>query len=143
MSGLSNFESRKGILNCTAEEVYRFVTDVRNFERFVPPKTVTNWSADKESCSFSVPMAGTVKVRLAGKEEYTKVVFNGDALKENDFTLSLVISDKDSSVTEVHVLLAADINPMIKMLASAPVNQFLEMLIKEMEGFHDWKNIRE
>jgi carbon monoxide dehydrogenase subunit G len=143
MSDLSHFESRTGRLNCTAEEVFRFVTDIRNFERFVPRRTVTNWSAEKESCSFSVPMAGKVKVRLAGTQEYSKVMFNGDALKEDDFTLFLDISDKNNSKTEVKVSLAADLNPMIKVMASAPVNQFLEMLVKELEGFSDWSNIRE
>ena len=143
MSDMSHFESRTGILSCTAEEAFRFVTDIRNFERFVPRRTVTNWRAEKESCSFSVPMAGKVKVRLAGSQEYSRVIFNGDALKENDFTLFLDISDKNYSKTEVKVSLAADLNPMIKVMASAPVNQFLEMLIMELEDFSDWKNIRE
>jgi hypothetical protein len=142
MSSLSHYESRTGKLNCTPVEVYRFVTDIRNFERFVPKKTVTSWIAEKESCSFSVPMAGVVKVRLAGSEEYSKVVFKGDALKDNDFTLVLDISDNNES-TEVKISLTAELNPMIKMIASGPVNQFLEMILKEMESFSDWKNIRE
>jgi carbon monoxide dehydrogenase subunit G len=143
MSGLSHFESRTGKLNCTAEEVFRFVTDIRNFERFLPAKTVLNWNSERESCSFSVPVVGTVKVRLISREEFSNVVFRGDALRENDFTLSLDISDRHESVTEVKVSLVADLNPMIKMMASRPVNQFLEMLIQEMEGFSDWNNIIE
>jgi hypothetical protein len=143
MSGLSHFESRKGKINGTSVEVFRFVTDIRNFERFVPEKTVTNWYAEKESCSFSVPMAGTVKVRLAESVEYSKVIFKGDALKDNDFSLSLFIAENNANYTEVTISLDADLNPMIKMLATAPVNQFLEMIVKEMENFSDWKNIRE
>ena len=38
-------------------------------------------------------MLGTVTVRLAEKEKFNKVVFNGDALKKNDFSLTLYISD--------------------------------------------------
>jgi carbon monoxide dehydrogenase subunit G len=143
MSGLSHFESRRSRLKCSAEEVFRFVTDIRNFERFLPEKSVANWTAEKESCSFSVAMAGKVEVRLAKKEEFSKVVFNGDALKENDFTLVLDISENNERQAEVKVTLSADLNPMLKMMASKPIAQFLEMLVKEMEAFSDWNNIRE
>jgi hypothetical protein len=33
-------------------------------------------------------------------------------------------------------------NPLLKMIAADPVKQFLETLIKEMEKFRDWKNIK-
>ena len=62
------FESRTGKLSCTAEEVFDFVTDIRNFEQFIPAATISNWQAEKESCSFSVSMLGTVSFRLAEKE---------------------------------------------------------------------------
>jgi ribosome-associated toxin RatA of RatAB toxin-antitoxin module len=85
MTNQSTFESRSGKLTCNAEEVFAFVTDIRNFERFIPKGTINNWIAEKEWCSFSVSMLGTVTVRLAEKKEYNKVVFTGDAMKKNDF----------------------------------------------------------
>lgn len=143
MANLSYFESRSGKLTCTTEEVFSFVTDIRNFERFIPKGTINNWHAEKESCSFGVSMLGTVTVRLAEKENYTKVVFTGDALKINDFSLILLISDTVKNPAEVKVTLSADLNPMMKMIAVKPIGQFLEMLIKEMENFRGWKDTRE
>lgn len=129
-------------MTCTAEEVFKFVTDIRNFERFIPKGIISNWIAEKESCSFSVSMLGTVTVRLAEKENFTRVVFDGDALKKNDFSLVLLISDRDKDPAEVKVTLSADLNPMMKMMAADPIAQFLEMLIKEMENFRDWNVAR-
>jgi carbon monoxide dehydrogenase subunit G len=143
MSDLSYFHSRSGKLSCTAEEVFTFVTDVRNFEQFIPEGSVNNWIADRESCSFSVSMIGTVSVMLSEKEKYKKVVFNGDALKKNDFSLTLNISGNVNEPAEVKVALSADLNPLMKMMAVKPINQFLEMLIKEMESFRDWNKIKE
>lgn len=143
MSDLSFFESRSGKLTCNAEEVFAFVTDIRNFERFIPKGTINNWNAEKESCSFSVSMLGTVTLRLAEKEKYDKVVFTGDALKKNDFTLKLNISNNLKDPAEVKVSLNADLNPMMKMMAAKPIGQFLEILIREMENFKDWKDIKE
>jgi hypothetical protein len=143
MSDLSYFESRTGKLTCNAEEIFAFVTDIRNFERFIPVGIISNWIAEKETCSFSVSMLGTVSVRLAEKERYTKVVFSGDALKKNDFLLTLNIKDNVTDHAEVMILLSAELNPMMKMMAGKPIEQFLERLINEMESFRDWKSARE
>jgi carbon monoxide dehydrogenase subunit G len=143
MSDLSYFESRPGKLTCNAEQVFAFVTDIRNFEQFIPAGSINSWHAEKESCSFSVSMVGTVSVILAEKEKAVKVVFKGDALKKNDFTLTLKIAEPVKNHADVIVTLAADLNPMMKMLTSKPINQFLEMLINEMERFRGWENIKE
>jgi hypothetical protein len=42
--------------------------------------------------------------------------------------------------TEVKVTLTADLNPMMKMMATKPIALFLEILIKEMENFRDWRD---
>jgi len=138
MSDISNFESRSGNLNCTARECFEFVTDIRHFERFIPSGTISNWQAEKESCSFSVSMLGTVSFRLSRKEKYTMVSYSGDALKKNDFELVLNITDNNDKPCSVKVLLTAELNPMMKMIAVKPIEQFLEMLIKEMEKFNGW-----
>ena len=143
MADLSYFESRSGKLTCNAEEVFAFVTDIRNFERFIPKGTINNWIAEKEWCSFSVSVLGTVNVRLAEKMKYNKVVFNGDALKKNDFSLVLAISDNNKNPAEVKVTLKADLNPMMKMMAAKPIDQFLQILIKEMENFGGWRDTKE
>lgn len=143
MANLSYFESRSGRLTCNVEEVFAFVTDIRNFEQFIPNGTINNWYAEKESCSFSVSMLGTVTVRLAEKEKCNKVVFFGDALKKNDFSLTLNISDNVKDMSDVRVMLSADLNPMMKLMAAKPIDQFLEILINEMESFRGWKETKE
>ena len=143
MTDLSYFESRTGKLSCNAEEGFTFVIDLRNFERFAPKGTINNWKAEKEFCSFSVSMLGTVTVVLAEKEKYSKVIFKGDALKKNDFSLTLSITDNVKKPADVKVMLSADLNPVMKMMAAKPINQFLETLINELESFRDWGSIIE
>lgn len=139
---MSNFESRSGKLTCTAEEVFNFVTDIRNFEQFIPQGTINNWQSERESGSFTISVLGTVTFKLAEKEMYNKVVFTGDALKKNDFSLELHISDNAKDPADVKVSLRADLNPVMKMMAAKPIGQFLEKLIYEMENFRDWKDTK-
>lgn len=141
MDGISHYESRSGSLSCTSREVFDFVTDIRNFEQFIPGDSISNWQSEKDTCSFSVSMVGTVSVRIDKKEPFNKVIFSGDALKKNDFSLVLDISDSGINTADVKVLLEAELNPMLKMVANKPIIQFLDMLIREMENFKGWKNI--
>jgi carbon monoxide dehydrogenase subunit G len=143
MSYNSEYKSRVGIMTCSSEEIYNFVTDIRNFEQFIPAGTINNWQAEKESCSFSVSMLGNVSFRLSEKEMYKKVVFKGDALKKNDFNLTLNINSDHSNSAKVDILLNADLNPMLKMIAEKPIKQFLESLINEMEIFGSWNYIKQ
>ncbi len=142
MSFNSQYSSRVGYVSCSSEGIYNFVTDIRNFEQFIPAGTINNWQAEKESCSFSVSMLGIVTLRISEKEMNKRVVFEGDALKKNDFNLTLNIKNVLSDSAEVEVFLSADLNPMMKMIAAKPINQFLESLISEMEVFRNWNPVK-
>jgi hypothetical protein len=143
MSDLSYFESRSGKLSCTAAEAFDFITDLRNFKRFIREGTITNWNAEKDSCSFSVSMIGTVSVRLIEKVSGKKVVFQGDALSKNDFIINVDFSENSSGPSEVKLSLSASLNPFMKTMADKPIKQFLEMLMLEIENFRDWHEITE
>jgi hypothetical protein len=140
MENVSHFESRSGSLSGTSEEVFEFVTDIRNFRQFVPEGTINDWQSEKDACSFNVSMVGTINVRITDKEPFKKVVYNGDALKKNDFALVLDIRKGSDNNAVVKVSLEAELNPMLKMVANKPLIQFLELLIREMENFRGWNS---
>lgn len=138
----SYFESRKGVVEGTAEEVYNFVSDIRNFEQFIQKETVTNWHSEGESASFKIPMLGSVSFRITEKERYNKVSFAGDALKDNDFSLTLNITGNGMGKSEIMIFMHADLNPLLQTMAAKPIAQFLEKLVAGMEAFKGWKNIK-
>lgn len=143
MGSLSYFESRSAKLNCTPEKVFNFVTDIRNFEQFIPSEAVNNWQADSESCSFNVSSMGSVNLKLVQKEKFNLVAFKGDALRKNEFDLELHINRKSNDLAEVKVSVNAELNPIMKMIAARPIGQFLEMLIDRMEKFEEWEKTKE
>jgi len=143
MSELSYYESRPGKLSCTTDVAFDFITDLRNFGRFVREGTITNWQAEKESCSFNVSVIGTVKVRLIEKIAGNRVVYQGDALSKNDFTINVDLSGDSLGPADFKLFLSASLNPMMKMMADKPIRQFMELLMEEIENFRDWDTIRE
>jgi hypothetical protein len=141
MSDISIFESR-AIAHCTAEELYHFVTDIRNFVRFIPEDKFSDMIIDKDSCSFNVSMLGKVNIRLRDKKEFTEVVFTGNAMPINEFTLDIRFCDSETGSSEVKLIVQAKLNPFLQMLAAEPIKSFMEMLVVEIEKFNGWKDIR-
>lgn len=134
---MTQFESRTGHLTCTSREVYDFVTDLRNLRQFIGG-SIDSISFEKEECSFRFPAVGNVDLHLADKEPFTRVLYSGTALSSNKFSLQLNISGNEAGKSEVKIKFDADLNPFLKMVASDPINRFLEELVSGMEKFRDW-----
>lgn len=142
MSDISIFESRKGSVHYKPEAVYAFVTDIRNFERFIPENTVTEMVSDRDSCSFRVNMLGKVNISILEKTEYSRVSFRGDLLQTNTFIFNLFLEPLSAELTGIRILVEADLNPMLKMMAAEPVKRLLETLVSGMEKFEGWEDTK-
>jgi len=142
MSVISTFESRTGSLSCTPSEIFDFVTDIRNFRQFVPEGTIEDLKIGVESCSFRVSPVGNVKVNLTQKVPYTKVVYDGSVLQSNDFSLILDIKENAGGKAIVNLKLAAQLNPLLKMMAAKPIGDFLGKMVDEMERFRGWQPVK-
>jgi len=137
MSGISNYESRQGSLKYGANKAYAFITDFRNFGALAKNNNIADWQADKESCSFNFAMLGAVNVKLTEKEESSKVVYQGIAAGNIDFTVTVLLNGNDPESSEIQINLSAYFNPIMKMMADKPVRMFLDMLISEIEKYEE------
>jgi len=142
MSDISTFESRTAKANCTAEELYHFVTDIRNFKRFIPEGKFSDIVIEKDSCSFNVSMLGKVNIRISDKKEFTEARFTGWAMQINEFSLDIRFRDSETGSSEVKLIIKAKLNPFLQMLAAEPIKRFMETLVVEIEKFNDWRDIR-
>ena len=141
MADISNYESRQGSLKCGADKACAFISDFRNFGKFVKNNNIANWQADRESCSFNVAMLGAVNIKLAEKEEAGKVVYVGKTTNDIDFTVTVKLSGNELESSEMRINLSACFNPIIKMMSDKPVKMFLDLLMSEIENFEKWDDV--
>lgn len=141
MAELSRFESRSASLSCTGDKFYGFITDIRNFGRFIPADVIKNWQADESSCKFVLSGLGELKLNISEKEPFSLVKFGGNALMTIDFFLSAMISEGTDKSGKVTLVMEAQLNPIMKMMASGPIENFLETLVNEMEKFENWDSV--
>ena len=144
MANNSTFESRTGTVKGTPAEIFGFVTDIRNFEQFIPEKAgISEMNVGKESCSFKIESLGRVNVHISERQPLNKVVFNGTLFQTNDFSLRIDIAENSSGTADVVLKVSSDLNPLLKMMVSGPVQTFLARMIDEMEKFDGWTKVSE
>jgi hypothetical protein len=141
MTGLTEFKSRRGILACGAAEAFSFVSDLRNFQQFTNDVKVDDLKVESDSCSFNISPVGEVALSILRKIPAKEVYYTGSLLKSNDFSLLLELDENGDGKAVVALTVQADLNPVLRMIAAKPVEQFLERLIGEMEKFRNWNDI--
>jgi len=143
MDRLSSYESRIGKISSGSREVFSFITDMRNLESFLPADVIDNWEASADECSFEVSPVGESKVRIVRKDPYETVKYTGYGLNNTEFFLWIQLKEMTEKDTRVKITIKADLNPGLKMIASKPINQFLEKLVSGMEEFEAWEGTKD
>ncbi len=134
----NRYISRTGHLSCPPPEVFRFVTDLRNFRQFISSDGIDDNNFGVESCSISFAPVGKIEMGLKEKIEFSKVIYNGKLLGTQEFSMILDISGKNDDRAEVVISVIASMNPFVRMMAENSINRFLGMIIDEMEKFRGW-----
>ena len=121
-----NIESRKVTTGKSAEELFLFLKEWKNYELLMPENT-EKFEIDGESFIFG--LKGMPEIRLISKEATpnTQVVL-GAASSKIPFTLTLNIQNSD-----VQIFFKGDFNPMISMMAKKPLTNFINTLIDNIE----------
>ena len=102
-----NIKSDSKEINKSADLIFEFLTDFRNFEKLMPEQ-IANWQADADSCSFEIKGMATIQLRMIEKKapEYLKIVAEGKTpfpfslmthLEKKSSTLSKSIFEIDRS----------------------------------------------
>ena len=129
----TKFESKIGSVNNSKEKLYNFISDFKNFESLIPPDKVKNFLATEEECSFDVEYLGHTGLKIIEKEPYKLVKISGNETEKNKFFLWIQIKEVQPGDSRVKVTLEVDLPPMMKMIASKPLQSFVDTLVDQME----------
>ena len=129
---MTSFKSDKITINKPAEEIFVFLSDFNNFEKLMPEQ-VTNWRATKENCSFTIQGMADLAMKMGQRTEFTTVTYISDGNKPFAFDLNTYFNAVDAHKTETQIILNADLNPMLKMMAGRPLKNFVNLLVNKLK----------
>ncbi|MGY3211616.1 SRPBCC family protein [Mucilaginibacter sp. HD30] len=120
---MSTFKSTVTI-NHHAEEVFNFLADFNNHQDLMPDNVV-NWSSGYDDASFEVP--NMLKLSLKITERRPNSFIEISPVEKPPFAVNLnweIKSGNDTS--EVTFTITADLNMMMKMMASGPLQKLAQ-----------------
>lgn len=121
---MSTFKSSTRIKR-PAKEIYAFLADMNNHERLAPEEEITDWSSTVDEASFTV--RNMLKLSLKMGERITdKEIKLIPAVKPPfDIEMKWELS-VDGEYTDVIFTIKADLNMMLKMVASGPLQKLAD-----------------
>lgn len=119
-------DSPKQTINKSAQEVFDFLNDVKNFEKLMPANVTKFETLGNDGFIFA--LAGMPEVELKKKETFApnKIQFGAAANSKIDFNLLADIKEITETSSEVQVIFSGEFNMMIGMMIKGPINKMIE-----------------
>lgn len=129
---MTTFNSEQVNIARNNKQIYDFLSDFNNFESLMPPQ-VSDWQSDSDHCSFSIQNMATLEMRYEEKKPYNHIVIVSEGKSPFKFDLHCFLQESTPLSTIVEIQLNADLNMMLKMMASKPLANFVNILAHKIK----------
>lgn len=130
---MTTFES-KCLVSAPIEQVYNFLEDCNNHEQ-LQPDNIYNWVSTKDEASFTIQNMAKLTLKIDKRIPNSEIFL----LPKGETPLDVSITWKLNAVasgTEATLTLKAELNMMLKMIASGPLQKLVDFqLLKLQEKF--------
>ncbi|MEZ4816867.1 MAG: SRPBCC family protein [Flavobacteriaceae bacterium] len=126
-------KSKKATVNKSAEGLFNFLKDVKNFETLMPDN-ISKFEVIRED-AFVFALKGMPEIALEIKDlQPSSKLILGAISDKIPFTLEGTIEEISENNATIELLFSGDFNPMMAMMIKSPITKFLETLTSKMEA---------
>ena len=122
-----NLESPKVSVDKSAQIVFNFLTNVKNFKPLMPENTSKFELMDDETFLFALSGMPEIVLKKKAVQSPTNIVL-GAAGGKLDFSLTAGIESTSENKSEVQLTFDGDFNAMMAMMIKGPISKFIETL---------------
>jgi len=126
------FQSPELTISQSPQAIFSFLGDFRNFEKLLPEQVI-NWQATEVQCSFKIQGMAEFAMHMGEKRSYSFVKYESESPSSISFFIEFTIQEESNDASKVKVDLHADLNPMLKMMASRPLKNFVNLLADKLK----------
>jgi hypothetical protein len=132
---MKKFESENVQLNSSAEDVFEYIGNLSNFGKFMPEQ-ITNWQSTADTCSFTVQNMTTLSMKVRERVPFERIDIAADGKSPFDFSLQILLIPIRTDHCEAKVVFNADLNPVLNMLASKPLQNLVDLMAQNLEKLY-------
>ena len=120
---MSIFES-KAEINKPVSEVFNFLSDFNNHQKLMP-ENINNWSSTPDEASFSVQNMAKLVLKISNRIPNQTIIIVPAAEVPFNVEMRWVVADLGNNTTEAILTISAELNMMMKMMASGPLQKLV------------------
>lgn len=120
---MTNIESKVTIQK-PAAQVYQFLTDLNNHQQLMP-ENIYNWTSTADEARFTIQNMAKLALKVGNRVENQEILII--PAEEPPFAMELKWTlQHNGAGTDVTYKIAADLNMMMKMLVSGPLQKLAD-----------------
>jgi carbon monoxide dehydrogenase subunit G len=123
------FESKVSI-NKPVNEVYQFLADMNNHQQLMP-ENIKDWSSSIDEARFNIQNMASLALKIESRIPNTEIKITPFEKAPFELELKWMLSAVNNN-TEVVLKISADLNMMMKMLASGPLQKLADHETKSL-----------
>jgi hypothetical protein len=106
-------------------DVYTFLADLNNHQQLMP-ENIYNWSSTTDEAAFTIQNMAKLAIKVSSRIPNQEIVAIPSAEAPFDLELKWELKDVGNDTTEATHTISAELNMMLKMLASGPLQQLAD-----------------
>lgn len=121
------------IINKPVNVVYAFLSDLNNHQQLMP-ENIYNWSSTTDEARFTIQNMAKLALRVSSRIENSEIIIV--PFEEAPFPLELrwSVAENGANETAATLTIAAELNMMMKMLASGPLQKLADHQISTLQS---------
>jgi len=112
-------------INMPLEKVYTFLADMNNHQQLMPDN-IYNWSSTEDEASFTIQNMAKLAIKVSSRIQNQELVAIPSEKAPFDIEIKWRVSEGENGRTLANLIISADLNMMMKMLASGPLQKLAD-----------------
>ena len=121
---MTNIES-KVFINKPVNEVFDFLADLNNHQQLMPDN-IYNWSSTKDEAKFTIQNMAKLALKITSITKDKEIIVKPSEAAPFELELKWTLNDTDDGNTEASYTISADLNMMMKMIVSGPLQKLAD-----------------
>jgi len=115
------------------EAVYAFLADMNNHEQLMPDN-IDNWSSTEDEARFTIKNMAKLALKIRQRVVNKEIICI--PIEEAPFALTLrwKLEDKGVDTTNATFVIEAELNMMMKMMASSPLQKLADHQVNTLKN---------
>ncbi|MFH2142981.1 MAG: hypothetical protein ABIJ97_11195 [Bacteroidota bacterium] len=129
---MTTINSEKKIINKPILKLFPFLCDLNNWQQLMPDRVI-DWRSTADNFYFTIKGTASLGMKKSVITSEKQILLIQDGKVPFDFNMEINFDLISVNQTEVQMILNADLNSLLKMVAVNPLKNFLNMLNDKLE----------